>query len=80
MNIEIGNIIIYFGSGEEYGLYQEVISVSDNYISTKFLSNDRFKVFNCFGRNSHYITKCKTYKEKEVEYDNGVPIMWDDNV
>lgn len=80
MNIEVGNIIIYFGSGKDYGIYQEVISLSDNYISTKFLSNERFGVFNCFGRNSYYITKCKIYEKIGVEYANGVPIMWDDEV
>lgn len=76
----VGDIIIYDGFTyyDERGREQEVISIDDDGgIYTKFLDND--DAYNKFGDTCRYVRDCK-FVRAIINYDNGVPILWEDEI
>jgi hypothetical protein len=77
--LKVGDIIIYYGGVIlDYGKKQIILNINDGYIHTIFLDNN---MENSFGYDSGYYKKCKCVGEnKNYVHNNGVPMVWGDEV
>ena len=79
----IGDIIVYKGSKypSEYCLFQVIDLIEDDNYYTYYLNNNDNR--NMFGVNSTYARECEIVPISEIKselYDNGIPLIWGDNI
>ena len=75
---KVGDIIIYYGGALEYGRKQIILKIDDVNIHTIFLDNN---MENGFGLDSNYRRGCKRVDEdKNYVHNNGVPVVWGDDI
>ena len=81
--VSVGDYIVYnssiYDGYYDNGRIQVITKIKDGYIYSEFMSSDGYS--NVFAVNSEYFDDCDIVDNKELlKWDNGIPMMWEDEV